>query len=195
MIETQANRTGQRSMKAGDLLEKMLKAMVRKTGELFVIIDESVGRVDINIRANPVDSRRLVGKKGKVINAIAVIASALWHPKVVKVNHIVSVGEDDPEWHKFQQDEKKWNPDTVASLLTQVVRGCFRDDPIVEVKDFDMTTVDMRLWVWLGEIHETKAERIAASIATVAPLISTLCGKYVRAIIESKEGHARSEGD
>ncbi len=179
-------------MKAGDLLETMIRSMVRKPEELFVIIDESVGRVDINLRANPVDSRRLVGKKGKVINAIAVIAASLWHPKVVKVNRIESVGDDDPEWHKFQQDERKWEAKPVSELLTRIVQGCFRDEPIVDVIDFNETTVDMRFRVWLGEINETKAERIAASIATVAPLISTLCGKYVRAIIESKEGHAGS---
>jgi len=178
-------------MNAGNLLEKMIKAMATKPDEVFVIIEESLGRVDVTIRAVPVDSRRLVGQGGQTISAISIIASALWHPKAVKVHRIESVGEDSKEWEPFTDKLELWHAGAgkvVTEMIRDIVRGCFRNDFDVIMTKVSPAMISMKIAVVIGEMGLSKAERIASAIARVVPVISTNQGMYVDVAIEAK-GH------
>jgi len=181
-----------KKMNAGNLLERIIKAMATKPEEVFVIVEESLGRVDVTIRAVPVDSRRLVGQGGQTISAISVIASALWHPKSVKVHRIESVGEDSKKWEPFTDKSENWYAGAgpvVTEMIRALVVGCYRSDPKIESTKASPSKISMKIRVGVGEMGMQKAERIASAIARVVPVISTNQGMYVDAAIEAKERH------
>ncbi len=177
-------------MNAGNLLERMVKAMATKPDDVFVHIEESLGRVSVMIRAVPVDSRRLVGHGGQTISALSVIASALWHPKAVKVRRIESIGEDSKEWEKFTEKTGLWYSgagQVVTGLVRDLVTGCFRSDPEINSELVTPTKIKMTIKVWTGEMSTMKAERIASAITRVIPVASTNQGMYVDAEIKATE--------
>lgn len=67
-------------MKPEDRLEGILRFVAQAPEDIHLVVEESLGSVDLIVYCRACDVPLFVGPKGSTINALSIVASCLWQP-------------------------------------------------------------------------------------------------------------------
>lgn len=162
-----------------EFFEELVKSMALRPEDLVVIVNDSIGAVDVTIRCNAADTARLIGKGGAMADSLRDIGHSIFGRCNVqfRLEDIVDDGKPKEPFTEFN-NAKDWDPWPTVDLLKSLMLWMGWAFDGVDAKEHNAWT--FKIWVTVTpETARRMRDEIVSAINAIFIVIGTRAGKKV----------------